>query len=339
MAEDAVHSNSKPTKIFGEPAPLLQRPLRKGQAEGLSLHKFKPQRPMDPDLAREYLVLKDPSLTSKERRQLRNKLSARSFRERRKELSLYIDTLEAELRRVVNENVAIQEEFEKGEQERDELRRRVEELEALVAGVKISGEKESDCKSGFSSGSGSGRRNDLREVGVHTVCVPEVSVSAAAALLERDLRTEAVERWLSGVEEDEVEVLKRVGRRRSVFVENKVKDVADVSDALMQFAASVACTAVSVFYRPAPVVNEEEDVNDDVETLCGDEPEVVSLPPVVPTLNQEPLDDDDDDASLHEEEVMDPLTRLLESLDVGSVGRNASEEEDIVLWRLLQRKQ
>ncbi|ORY31122.1 hypothetical protein BCR33DRAFT_724072 [Rhizoclosmatium globosum] len=48
---------------------------------------------MDPDLAREYLVLKDPSLTSKERRQLRNKLSARSFRERRKELSLFFTSL------------------------------------------------------------------------------------------------------------------------------------------------------------------------------------------------------------------------------------------------------
>ena len=70
-------------------------------------------------------MLKDPSLSSKERRQLRNKLSARSFRERRKE---YMDTLEAEVRRHINIANSLREELSSVKNERDSLKSLVNDL-------------------------------------------------------------------------------------------------------------------------------------------------------------------------------------------------------------------
>ncbi|KAJ3114903.1 hypothetical protein HK100_001523 [Physocladia obscura] len=132
--------------------PLLARPLHPADAAKISLHSFRPSRPMDADLAREYLALKDPKLSAKERRQLRNKLSARSFRERRKE---YIDTIEAELRAVVGEAVEARDALDGIVNERDMYRQMYEDLEARFASVKIEdGSLSKQLEESGSSGSG-----------------------------------------------------------------------------------------------------------------------------------------------------------------------------------------
>ncbi|KAJ3111419.1 hypothetical protein HK100_002697 [Physocladia obscura] len=139
--------------------PLLARPLNSAEAAKISLHSFRPSRPMDADLAREYLALKDPVLSAKERRQLRNKLSARSFRERRKE---YIDTIEAELCAVVDEAVEARDALDGVTKERDMYRKMYEDLEARFASVKIEDEslpKQLEASDEKKSCSGSGNKS------------------------------------------------------------------------------------------------------------------------------------------------------------------------------------
>jgi hypothetical protein len=91
----------------------------------LSFSNFVPSKPMDDELARQYMMLKDPALTSKERRQLRNKLSARSFRERRKE---YIETLEGEIQKCMSETETVKKELDEVRSERDSLKDLVNDL-------------------------------------------------------------------------------------------------------------------------------------------------------------------------------------------------------------------
>ncbi|KAI8807051.1 hypothetical protein BJ742DRAFT_814221 [Cladochytrium replicatum] len=76
-------------------------------------------------------VVIDKSLSSRERRQLRNKISARNFRLRRKE---YITTLEDELKKVGDENSELKDRVGFLEQENSELRR---EVEALRGGTDV----------------------------------------------------------------------------------------------------------------------------------------------------------------------------------------------------------
>ncbi|KAI9331151.1 hypothetical protein BDR26DRAFT_899407 [Obelidium mucronatum] len=84
-----------------------------------------------------------------------------------------------------------------------------------------------------------------------------------------------------------------------------------------------------------------ESVDDDVDTLCGEEEtDMIALVPVAepveaPVASGE--DDDDDDESLQGDEGtdVDPLTQLLESLDVG---RLSPTSNDFTLMRLLDRK-
>ncbi|KAJ3413111.1 Mitochondrial translocator assembly and maintenance protein 41 [Chytridiales sp. JEL 0842] len=102
--------------------------------QSLSFSTFVPSKPVDPDLAVQYMRLKDPNLSSKERRQLRNKLSARSFRERRKE---YIETLEGEVARHVEEKEGVKKELEKVKEERDALKNLLGELVGRLKGLKV----------------------------------------------------------------------------------------------------------------------------------------------------------------------------------------------------------
>ncbi|KAJ3195897.1 hypothetical protein HK101_010729 [Irineochytrium annulatum] len=88
-----------------------------------------PEKPMDEDLARQYRLLKDPALSAKERRQLRNKLSARSFRERRKD---YIDALENEVRLLRKDGADSKKELQTVSAERDQLRVLVADLTARL---------------------------------------------------------------------------------------------------------------------------------------------------------------------------------------------------------------
>ncbi|KAJ3326085.1 hypothetical protein HDU76_013028, partial [Blyttiomyces sp. JEL0837] len=146
----------------------------------LSLATFRPRRPMDEDLAAQYELLKDPALSARERRQLRNKLSARSFRERRRE---YIETLEGEVLRARKDAREARTEVEKVTRERDALKAVVAELsakleglglktdEAVAAGsaagsnVNIPASSRTKATTGRSAGSS-------RAIAVHTVTLP-----------------------------------------------------------------------------------------------------------------------------------------------------------------------
>ncbi|KAI9339172.1 hypothetical protein DFJ73DRAFT_798070 [Zopfochytrium polystomum] len=101
----------------------------------LSLANFKPQKPVPDDVAAELSLLKDPSLSSKERRALRNKLSARHFREKRKE---YIETLEGELQRRDAEIAALKRQLEETREERQDLLNTVKELKAKLLSTRSS---------------------------------------------------------------------------------------------------------------------------------------------------------------------------------------------------------
>ncbi|KAJ3106937.1 hypothetical protein HDU97_005218 [Phlyctochytrium planicorne] len=94
-----------------------------------------PQKPLSPDLARQYEMLKDPSLSSKERRQLRNKLSARSFRERRKD---YIEALEGEVRKLRKELAESKQRVEASEVEKAHLNDLVSSLSQRMRRMEIS---------------------------------------------------------------------------------------------------------------------------------------------------------------------------------------------------------
>ncbi|KAJ3021387.1 UNVERIFIED_CONTAM: hypothetical protein HDU68_009647 [Siphonaria sp. JEL0065] len=358
MAEAATaidNADSVKKSASDEPAPLLSRPLKLSQVESLSLHKFKPLRPMDPELAKQYLALKDPTLNSKERRQLRNKLSARSFRERRKE---YIDTLEAELRRVVNENVAFQDQVANVNAERDMYKALVDDMQRQMGGLKLEScdtimeestsaspesAPESPKQQGSSSLSSSKQpkskdcrprnvRNFDNSISVHSVVIPDISIPVVPLAptiphTRQRIQQNNVLSWLQDqhnhhhfLQYDEIDFLKRIN--------SYSYSTAEDSTVLRLLQCRQPSTTVNI-------PNEIHD-HDDMDTLCGEEIHETPIAlPIVPTLVATDFDDNDSLQGDELEVSLDPLTQLLESLNIG---RLATNSEDSLLMRLMDGK-
>ncbi|KAJ3350369.1 hypothetical protein HDU83_009753 [Entophlyctis luteolus] len=197
LAEATAASSSTPSgAILAQPSSLLPRPLNVADAQNLSLHTYKPRKAMDRALAQEYLMLRDPAMGPRERRQLRNKLSARSFRDRRKE---YIESLESELVEVVREAVDTRSRLSTVELERDEYKAMVQDLEKQLRSLTVltptphlpttasfsessaasatapTQKPLANCRASASSSSSPARmqsNNNNRVVSVHSVSVP-----------------------------------------------------------------------------------------------------------------------------------------------------------------------
>ncbi|KAJ3233929.1 hypothetical protein HDU81_001865 [Chytriomyces hyalinus] len=311
MAEASLNGTLPKNAVHPPPGPLLPRPLNPSDAAKLSLHKFKPQRPMDPDLAQQYLALKNPNLNSKERRQLRNKLSARSFRERRKE---YIDTLEAELCRVVQENVAMSQDLEEARKEREAFKARVEALERTMGKMDLQGEGLSVKLAETSHQKDAADDEVLKSkatleqslpplrktepsIAVHSVLLPEPTVDVLRRPFDFNSvvsdRENLVEDWLReqnqfgavnafGQEHGEIEMLKLWNQRPGV--EESVKAAAfdssiDATTWVAKLLGSVRDAVVSTaghdssYLSDADFLDTTADIND-ADTLCGDENDI-----------------------------------------------------------------
>ncbi|KAJ1551860.1 hypothetical protein HK405_013649, partial [Cladochytrium tenue] len=116
-----------------ESSPLTQSYARTAATASSAAAPPSPLAPVLPpsssSLAAEYELLKDPALTPRERRALRNKLSARNFREKRKE---YIETLEAALRRRDAEIAALRGQLDAVRRDRDTMAGVVADLRARI---------------------------------------------------------------------------------------------------------------------------------------------------------------------------------------------------------------
>ncbi|KAJ3065125.1 hypothetical protein HDU98_011473 [Podochytrium sp. JEL0797] len=370
MAEAATSNGATNLGSSGEPESVLSRPLKNEDAAALSLHKFKPQRAMDPDLAKEYMALKDPQLNSKERRQLRNKLSARSFRERRKE---YIDTLEAELRRVVSENVVLQSQVSTANSERDMYKALMLDLQTQLGGIKLEPTRASS--SSLSTESMNVAEDTSTTSAAADVEESRVSKLAASSCKSKDHRAGSSSATTTTTTATAATATpssrgnnSATGRNfensvsvHTVTVSPPSPRIGGVSDRVLSWLQRgggagggwdevellkrgyQGVVGVSNGYIPAAVTEckgcaggEESSVGDDVETLYGDEEEEESVVVVVVAEEDsgsvEEDDDEDDDVSLLGEEEEDGLERLMQRLDMGGV------RPEEAVWRLMGQK-
>ncbi|KAJ3186485.1 hypothetical protein HDU85_007305 [Gaertneriomyces sp. JEL0708] len=84
---------------------------------------------------------RDESITPKEKRQIRNKISARNFRVRKKE---YVTTLEEELRVVRTENNDLKQKVEKYERENTDLKMQLDDLKKCLGQLSLAGSASSN---------------------------------------------------------------------------------------------------------------------------------------------------------------------------------------------------
>ncbi|KAJ3410110.1 hypothetical protein CcCBS67573_g00927 [Chytriomyces confervae] len=354
MAEASLNGTLPKNAVHPPPGPLLPRPLNPSDAAKLSLHKFKPQRPMDSDLAQQYLALKNPNLNSKERRQLRNKLSARSFRERRKE---YIDTLEAELCRIVQENVTMSQDLEEARKEREAFKARVEALESTMGKLDLQMSAklaDSDLQKDTAHDEVLKSKASLEQslpplrktepsIAVHSVLLPEPAVDVLRRPFDFNSvvseRENLVEDWLREQsqfgavnafvqEHGEIEMLKLWNHRPGADESLKAAifdSSIDASTWVAKILGSVRDAVVSTTGQDLSYVREMDsdflgtavDIND-ADTLCGDDSDIQHHDD---STNTQVLNDEAED--LLDEANDDEDKSLCGEEDVHSVGLEA----------------
>ncbi|KAI8612577.1 hypothetical protein BC830DRAFT_549695 [Chytriomyces sp. MP71] len=307
---------------MGKELPKRTTPLVTSEEDAakLSLHKFRPQRPMAPDLAHQYLALKNPELDSKQRRQLRNKLSARSFRERRKE---YIDSIEQELRRIVGENAAQKRELEAVREERDALKREVEGLRGRMVGLKIE-EKEGDdmeLDDGNIGNLSTFSRENLKQEGhaltVRSALMPDFAHVFASM---EDGALPGVREFLR--EHDEIEVLKGLQGDRSMPHASRAEvSGKEAVEWVMKTFDAIRNMAFPESYCVKHAGGVDEVDFDDTETLFGEDGSDLQAVSVGASDQEVYFDNDSDDESLNgEAEDMDdglgPIERLMMALNM-----------------------